>query len=148
MVSGVIALAICVAWILLSRKASFLFRSVLPRGRGPDPSTGPPEPDRLRTLASRRTLRLKRRVVDDRSSEVAFRFPTAAECKHWAGRLAALSGQTTEPAKPEINSALTEPTPVVLLRQRPTARYQLLGTVEATAGKHRTAEAGLEVRLP
>jgi hypothetical protein len=42
--------------------------------------------------------------------------------------------------------APAEPSPVVLLRQRPAARYQLLGTVESKSDKRRTAEASLLVR--
>ncbi len=145
LLSGVIILAACLGWILFGRKASVLFtpshRDVVDR----TPYLDPRRPfgfDR----ASKRTLRLKLRAVDGRLSRVAFRFPTTKECRQWAGRLAALIGPAADPALPAGDSATAEPTLVVLLRQRPTARYQMLGTVEGKAAKRRMAEAGLLVR--
>ena len=134
-----------VSWILFSRTTSILFtashRAVVDRTPHLDPrrSFG-------LVRASQRTLQLKLRVADDGISQVKFRFPTTRECKHWAGRLAALVGRPDDPDAMGGEAAPSEPTTVVLLRQRPTARYQLLGTVESKAGKRRTAEAGLEVR--
>ena len=142
--SGVIALSAYVAWIVLSRKTSILFtashREVVDRTPHLDPRKAFGF-----VRASQRTLQLKLQVADDRISQVAFRFPTARECKHWAGRLAALVGRPDDPDAIGGEAAPSDATTVVLLRQRPTARYQLLGTVEAKAGKRRTAEAGLEV---
>jgi serine/threonine protein kinase/tetratricopeptide (TPR) repeat protein len=146
LLSPVIALAAYVAWFLLSRKASVLFtpshREVMDRTPYLDPRTALALGDR----ASRRTLRLILRGSDDRPSVVAFRFATAGECRHWAGRLAALTGQPALPVAPGGQAMPTEPIQVVLIRQRPTTRYQLLGAVEAKANKRRIAEAGLQVR--
>ena len=102
-------------------------------------------PGRLWSLGHR-TLRLTLRGPDGRPTRVAFRFATAGECEHWAGRIAALAGRPADRTAPGGEVAPAEPTPVVLLRQRPAARYQLLGTVEAKSDKRRTAEAGLLVR--
>ena len=139
------ALAAWVVWTLFSRKATALFtpsyRKVVERTPHLDP-----RPALRLDRASRRTLRLTLRAPGDCRLRVAFRFPTASECRHWAETLAALARRPADPAAPGDEVALAEPALVVLLRQRPTARYQLLGTVEAKAVNRRTAKAGLQVR--
>jgi len=132
------------ACILLSWKAAAVFspsyREVVDR----TPYLDPPG-----AFDNGRTLRLTVRNQSHRPTTVAFRFATAAtagERKHWAGRIAVLAGRPADRAAPDGDVAFAEPTPVVLLRQRPPARYQLLGTVEAKSDKRRTAEGGLVVR--
>jgi hypothetical protein len=147
LLSPVIAPAAYVAWTLLSRTTSVVFTPSYAEVVEQTPYL---DPSRSRTLAldrvARRTLRLTLHVPSGRPSRIAFRFATAGECKHWAGRLAALAGRPAGPAALGREAAPSEPAPVVLLRQRPTVRYQLLGTVEAKSDKRRTAEAGLLVR--
>ncbi len=140
--SAVIALLAYAAWLVLSRGASVVFtpsyREVVDRTLQTDPRTA---------LDSRhRTLRLTLRSPESRPARVEFRFATPGECEHWAGRLAALVGRPTDATAPGGEVAPAEPNPVVLLRQRPAARYQLLRTVEAKSDKRRTAEASLRVR--
>ena len=141
MLSPVVAPAAWVACILLSRKAAAVFapsyREVVDR----TPYLDPP-----RSFDNGRTLRLTVRNPSHRPTTVAFRFPTLGECRRWAGRLATLARRPADRAAQEGAVACAEPTPVVLLRQRPPARYQLLGTVEAKSEKHRVAEASLLVR--
>ncbi len=57
-----------------------------------------------------------------------------------------LAGRPADTAARGGEAVPAEPTPVFLLRQRPPARYQLLGTVEAKSQKRRMAEARLMVR--
>ncbi len=94
----------------------------------------------------RRTLRLNLRAPDDRLLQIACRFRTREQCEHWAGRLAEMMSHPCEPAAERDRAAFAEPIPMVLLRQRPMVRFQLLGVVEAEASMRRTAEARLQVR--
>jgi tetratricopeptide (TPR) repeat protein len=145
LLSPVIALAAYVAWTLVSRKTSVVFTSPYAEVVERTPYLNPRRSWSL-DRAPRRTLRLKLRVSDGRPLRVAFQFPTAGECEHWAGRLAGLAGQPGNTATPGSEAVPVKPAPVVLLRQRPTTRYQLLGPIEARADKRRRAEAGLQVR--
>ena len=145
LLSPVIAAAAYVAWILTSRKASALFTPSYRRAANWAPNLDPKGVLRLES-EWRPTLRLTLRVADDRLSGVAFRFSDYWRCKEWGGRIAALAGRPADSAATGSETAPTEPNPIVLLRQRPTVRYQLLGTVESKGYKRRTAEGSLLVR--
>jgi serine/threonine protein kinase/tetratricopeptide (TPR) repeat protein len=143
--SAVIPLASYVAFLMYSKKVAILFtpsyRDVLLR----TPHLDPKKAFQI-SLGFRRSLSFMLSKPGDPSGRVACRFQTKKECQHWAGRLAALSKRPVEPSETGSDAISGEPTLVVLLRQRPSVRYQLLGTVEAKASKRRTAEAGLQVR--
>jgi serine/threonine-protein kinase len=130
------------AFVLGSRKGSVVcsesYQSVIEETSHLDPLTG------FDLTTGICTLRLKLRGSEGTSSRVSFRFATARECKHWAGLLAALLEQRSTP--PGIPAEIPLLAPVVLMRQRPMLRYQLLGVLEAKAEKRRVAEAGLQVR--
>jgi hypothetical protein len=143
-----LALVAYMAWILLSRKASVVFapsyREFVDRISylGPRRALG----FGITGRPAHRTLRLTLRVPDGHPSRVAFRFANAGECEHWAGRLAVLAKRYADLAAPGGEATPAELAPVVLLRERSTAKYHFLGPVEAKANNRRTAEAGLMVR--
>jgi hypothetical protein len=145
--AAMLALAGYMAGILLSRNVSVVFTGWYAKVIEQTPFLAPrPAGFEATEQAARRTARLTLRAPCGHLSRVAFRFAAARECEHWAGRLAKLAGRPTGPVPPQSEAVPTEPAQVVLLRQRPIARYQLLGTAEAKAAKRRTAEAGLQIR--
>jgi serine/threonine protein kinase len=73
-----------------------------------------------------------------------FRFSSAEQCKDWCEGVAAQ--QRTVASQPYNDLFLQKPSPVVLLRQRPNMRLQLLGAVEAEGKRRRTREASLRIR--
>ena len=73
-----------------------------------------------------------------------FRFSSAAECESWCQGVTAQ--QRTSDSLPASDTRLQTPSPVVLLRQRPNMRLQLLGAVEAEGKRRRTREACLRIR--
>jgi serine/threonine protein kinase/tetratricopeptide (TPR) repeat protein len=137
-----------VAWILLSRQTAETFtpsyQKIIDQTRYLDPrkalSSG------LADRATRRTLRLTFGTLHGRAVRVAFRFSAHAECDRWAGQLGAMIARPADDTSVVDSTADIEPSTVVLLQQRPNARYQLLGPVEATGEKRRFAEASLQIR--
>ena len=72
------------------------------------------------------------------------RFCTGKECKQWYETLCALNGGLESGA---VRGEEEPPQrPVILLRRRPSARYQLLGPVEVSRKKRWSGAAGLRVR--
>jgi serine/threonine protein kinase len=137
-----------VAWILLSRQTAETFtpsyQKIIDKTRYLDPrkalNSG------LADRATRRTLRLTFGTLHGRAVRVAFRFSAHAECDRWAGQLGAMIARPADDTGLVDGIAGTEPSTVVLLQQRPNARYQLLGPIEAKGERRRFAEASLQIR--
>jgi serine/threonine protein kinase len=73
-----------------------------------------------------------------------FLFPRRKDCAEWYEHLTG-QRQIAE-AKPPTNPSRVHPTPVVLLRQRPNLRLQLLGPLEAEGKARWSREAALRTR--
>jgi serine/threonine protein kinase len=102
------------AWILVNRKASFVFTETYQSVIGQTTHLNPQkEPLVIQGVL---TLRLSLRGPDQRLSQVAFRFASDLECERWARRLAALVERRADPATTASIAAPAEPAPIVLLR--------------------------------
>jgi tetratricopeptide (TPR) repeat protein len=80
----------------------------------------------------------------ERTSTQSFAFGDGDECRQWYEHLMLLRKSLPEAPAPPAERPRVDP--VVLLRQRPLVRYQLLGTVEAKDKKSKRAEVGLQIR--
>jgi serine/threonine protein kinase len=132
------------AYLLASRKAAAVcskdYRAIIEQTR----HLNPPRAFASSLRRRARTLRVKLHESHGGPSRISFRFATKSECLRWTRWLASL----IEQRKSSLGEANEDPppNPVVLLRQRPQMRYQVLGAVEAKADVRRVAEAGLQVR--
>lgn len=76
--------------------------------------------------------------------KLRFRFPSVGQCAEWYEGISAQKRLAASESATDVTAV--EQSPVVLLRQRPNMRFQLLGQVEADGKRRRTREGALRIR--
>jgi serine/threonine protein kinase len=90
-----------------------------------------------------KNLRIRLRGVSADNYQ-RFRMNSSEDCRAWLEQIRYLHGQHSSTAREMILEPRSEP--VVLLRERPSGRLQILGNMEAEARGRRSAQASLQIR--